>query len=425
MMAVSTLVFVLVACAAAQAFFTAAETALTACDRAALRARAAGRGGEARARGAVLADRLLAAPQVTLSTTLVGANLALLVAVLVLAVQLAARGIAPLWAPLVIVPPLLVLGRLVPKAAVQAHADRVVDAVARPLRLASFVLRPLVAVVGGFAAALTRVARTEREKAFVTRDELALLIESEPTSDKPDITAEEREMIANVFELSEYSVGELMVPLSEVTALPQDAPIAEAALEVADKQHSRMPIYRSRVDDVVGIVHVFDILQAATTRPDGKTDGRLVAELAHPPLYVPETMRASDLLVQLQTEQQHLAIVVDEYGGAVGIVTIEDLLETIVGEIEDEYDTEPSPIKAEKPGAWRVEARTTVARLNAELDLGLPESDDYETVAGLVIDRLRRIPDRGESLTLGTLTIEVLDATDRAIEAVRITRRKK
>ena len=166
-------------------------------------------------------------------------------------------------------------------------------------------------------------------------------------------------MIANVFELSEYKVGELMVPLSEVTALPEDALIAEAALEIADKQHSRMPIYRvarrrrrrhrPRVRHPAG--------------RDGKTDtARRSRELAHPPTYVPETMKASDLLVQLQTEQQHLAIVVDEYGGAVGICTIEDLLEIIVGDIDDEYDTEPSPIRAERPGVWRVEARTSVAR---------------------------------------------------------------
>ncbi len=414
----STLVLVLIACAMGQAFFVAAEVALSACDRKALRARAAA-GGVAAAR----AEKMLAEPQISLATTLIGANLATLIAALVFAVELARRGESPLWAPLVVVPPLVVIGNLVPKAIVGAHADRMIDALAAPLRLASFVLRPLVAVVGGYASALTRVTRTDRGKAFVTREELALLIESEPHGDKPEISADEREMIANVFELSEYKVGDLMVPLSEVTALPEDAPVSEAAHEVADKQHSRMPIYRSRIDDIVGIVHVFDILQASSA-PKPATEETL-AMLAHPPLYVPETMKASDLLVQLQTEQQHLAIVVDEYGGAVGIVTIEDMLETIVGEIDDEYDHEPSPIKAEKPGVWRIEARTTVSRLNSELELGLPESDDYETIAGLLIERFRRIPDKGESLTLGLVSIEVVAANDRAIEAVRITRRKK
>lgn len=416
------LIMILTGCVLVQGFFVSAEVALTACDRNALHTRAA-----AGAKNAARAEKMLSVPQVTLATTLVGANLATLVAVLVLALQLVLRGASPMWAPLIVVPPLLVIGHLVPKAIVQAHADSLVDRLATPLRLASWLLRPLVVLVGGYAAALTRITRTDRKKAFVTRDELALLIESEPTSDKPEISADEREMIANVFELSEYKAGELMVPLSEVTALPEDAPIAEAALEVADKQHSRMPIYRSRVDDIVGIVHVFDILQAANAgKGDGKTPvPKTVADLAHPPTYVPGTMKASDLLVQLQTEQQHLAIIVDEYGGAVGIVTTEDLLEIIVGDIDDEYDVEPSPIRAERPGVWRVEARTAVARLNAELDLGLPESDDYETVAGLLIEKFRRIPDKGESLALAGLTIEIVAATDRAIEAVRITRRKK
>jgi CBS domain containing-hemolysin-like protein len=409
--ALSTLIIVLAACVMVQAFFVAAEVALSACDRTALHARATA-GGSRAAR----AERMLAVPQVTLATTLVGANLATLIAVLVLALELGQRGVSPLWSPVFAVPPLLVLGHLVPKAIVQAHADRIVDIIASQLRFASYVLRPLVLLVGGFAALLTRVARTDRKKAFVTRDELALLIESEPQTDKPEISADEREMIANVFELSEYKVGEIMVPLSEVTALPEDTPVREAAHELADKQHSRMPVYRSRVDDVVGLVHVFDIL--------GKEKGT-VGEFAHAPLYVPLTMRASDLLVQLQTEQQHLAIVVDEYGGAVGIVTIEDLLETIVGNIEDEYDTEPLAIKVERPGVWRVEAKATVERVNKELDLELPESDDYETVAGLLIEKFRKIPDRGETLTLGQVVIEVVAATDRAIEAVRISKKKK
>ncbi|MEO8843559.1 MAG: hemolysin family protein [Kofleriaceae bacterium] len=410
---------VLLGCVFAQAFFVSAEVALGACDRHALRTRAAaGRAASARV------EKMLSVPQITLATTLVGANLATLVAVIMLGEALVVRGVSPLWSPLIAIPPLLVIGHLVPKAIVQAHADRVVDFLAGPLRLASLVLRPIVGVVGGYAALLTRITRTDRDKAFVTRDELALLIESEPQSDKPEISADEREMIANVFELSEYKVGALMVLLSEVTAMPEDAPIKEAALEVADKQHSRMPIYRSRIDDIVGIVHVFDILQAATGKAPVGGNGTL-NDLGHPPLYVPETMKASDLLVQLQTEQTHLAIVVDEYGGAVGIVTIEDLLEIIVGEIEDEHDTEPSPIKTERPGVWRVEARTSIARLNAELGFTLPESDSYETVAGLLIEKFRHIPDKGETLTLGPLIVEVVAATDRAIEAVRITRRKK
>jgi len=413
----STLGFLLVLCLIAQAFFVSAEAALSTCDRSRLRARATG--GNLRARRA---ERMLAVPQVTLATALVGANLAALIAVLLVGIELSAWGMSPLWSPLFVVPPLLVLGHLVPKAIVQAHADAVVDAFATPLRLASFVLRPIVVVFGGYAGLLTRLTRSDGKNAFVTRDELAMLIERAPETDRPEISADERAMIANVFELSEYKVGELMVPLSEVTALPEDAAIAEAALEVADKQHSRMPIYRSRVDDIVGIVHVFDLLQAASR---GKSEGKTVASLAHLPIYVPQTMKASDLLVQLQTEQQHLAIVVDEYGGAVGICTIEDLLEIIVGDIEDEYDTEPLAIRLERPGVWRALGRTNVARINAELDVGLPESEDYETIAGLLIEKLRHIPAKAEVLTLPNVLIEVVESTDRAIESVRIIKRKK
>ena len=373
-----------------------------------------------------LTERLVSEPQITLSTTLLGANLAAIVAVVILAMQLSARGLHPLWAVPILVPAMLVFGHLLPKGVVQGNPNRLAELLTPAIAAWSYLLRPMVVMVGWFATALTRLTHTDRKKAFATRDELALLIESEPETDKPQISADEREMIANVFELSEYTVRELMVPLSEVTALPEDTELSEAVREVADKQHSRMPIYRSRVDDVVGIVHVFDLLTAASEGPRDK-DGapRTLEGLANPPIYVPETMRASELLRELQAEGQHLAIVVDEYGGAVGIVTIEDLLEIIVGDIDDEYDREPSPIKAEKPGMWRVAARTSVTRINAELDLGLAESDDYETVGGLLIDRFRRIPAVGETLVVGSATLEVIAATDRAIETVRITRKRK
>ena len=409
-----TLGFVLVLCVIAHGFFAGAEIALSAANRNRLQQAAA------TSWAARLASSLAARPQISLSTTLIGAKASGLTAVAVTAVYLAQRGVHPVFALACVVPAMIVVGQLVPETLMQAHADRMVRVVAPLLALASWVFRPLVLVVSGFAAMMTRLVGTDRKKAFVTRDELAVLIESEPETDRPQISADEREMIANVFELSEYSVRDLMVPLSEVTALPEDTTLEEAAHEVADKQHSRMPVFRSRVDDIVGIVHVFDLLGAGV---EGRA--KPVASVMKPPTYVPETMKAADLLVELQAEGQHLAIVVDEYGGAVGIVTIEDLLETIVGDIDDEYDREPSPIRVEKPGVWRAAAKTPVARINQELDLGLPESDDYETIAGLLIDRFRHIPDAGESLTIGGAVIEVVAASGRAIETVRITKKRK
>ena len=184
--------FLLVLCLIAQAFFVGAEVALSACDRNVLRARA--QGGNLRAQRA---ERMLAVPQVTLATTLVGTNLAALIAVLLVGIELSDAGITPLWSPLIVVPPLLVLGHLVPKAIVQAHADGFVGGIATPLRLASFVLRPIVLVVGGYASLLARLIRTEHKNAFVTRDELAMLIESTPETDRPEISADERAMISD------------------------------------------------------------------------------------------------------------------------------------------------------------------------------------------------------------------------------------
>ncbi|HVV84567.1 MAG TPA: hemolysin family protein [Kofleriaceae bacterium] len=413
--ATGTLVTAAVIAIAVQGLFVSTELALGACDRARLRQRA-----QAGGLGARLAERMVARQTTTAATVALGAHLASLVLAALAALCLLQREHSPLWAPLLVTPPVLVLGHLLPRAVVPGLADRLAPLLALVVAPIGYLLRPLVIVLSGVAGATARVFGTDKKRAFITRDELTLLIESDPTTDKPGITADEREMIANVFELSEYTVGDLMVPLSEVTALPDDTTLAEAAIEVADKQHSRMPVYKSRVDDIVGIVHAFDLLAAG---PEGKQ--RPVSEIAHGANYVPGSMKAIDLLVQLQAAGNPMAIVVDEYGGAVGVVTIEDLLETIVGDIEDEYDDEPLPIRQERPNVWRVEAKTSVVKLNQSLDLGLPESDDYETVAGLLIERFRRIPAPGATLQVGGALIEVVAATDRAISAVRISKRRR
>ena len=143
-------------------------------------------------------------------------------------------------------------------------------------------------------------------------------------------------------------------------------------------------------------------------------------EIARPALFVPESKPTVDLLLELQRAGSHLAVVVDEYGGATGICTIEDILEEIVGEIEDEYDRGPSPIRAEGPGLWRVLARTPIAQVNLALKIALPEGEDYETLAGLLLDRLKRIPHEGESVRFEGVTVTVVTASERAIEEVRI-----
>ncbi len=401
-------------CVLFQAFFSGSEIAMISASRSKLRAKAS-RGD----RGARLAETFLARPQVLLATTLMGTNIALVAFSVTMALALVGRDGGELMSIALVSPFTLVLGEVIPKSLFQQHADALATKVVYPLRLVSLVMRPAIWLLGGFAGAVSGLFGSDRSRTFVTRDELAMLIEAEAGA-TAEISADEREMIANVLELSEATAGEIMVPLSEVTALAEETTVGEAALEVADKQHSRMPVYRERVDNIIGILHVFDLLQAG---PQAKS--RTVAEVARPAMYVPENKPAAELLVELQRSGHHLAVVVDEYGGAVGVVTVEDILEEVVGDIEDEYDVRPSPIRTERPGVWRLEARTSVERVNRELKLDLPLSDDYETVAGLVLEQLKRIPAPGEALTIGVATIRIIAASDRAVEEVQITRKRR
>ena len=405
-----------VVCVCIEAFFSGSEIAMVSANRSRLRQRAAE--GD---RGARLVEELLARPQVLLATTLLGNNLGSVTFSVTVALYLIGQGsdAAELLAIAIVTPITLILGEVVPKSLFQQFSDQLAPRLVYPLRIAAILLRPAVWCISGFASAVTGLLGSDRQRAFVTREELALLIESE-AGPRSEIKQHEREMISNLLELSEIEVGDVMVPLSEVTALPAETPLAEAIAEVADKQHSRMPVYRSRVDDVAGVLHVFDMLRAGPAQRSAP-----VGELARQAIFVPPNQRAVDLLVDLQASRNQMAIVVDEYGGAIGVVTVEDILEEIVGEIEDEYDAGPSPIVQERAGVWRVEARTPVERLNEELHLDLPEEDDYESIAGLILHRSKRIPDPGESIVVGAVTLRVLKASDRAIEEVQVLRRRK
>jgi CBS domain containing-hemolysin-like protein len=204
-----------------------------------------------------------------------------------------------------------------------------------------------------------------------------------------------------------------MVPLVDVVMLPDSATTAGGIELVQRRGFSRIPIYSQRETSVVGVVTAMDLL-----RRGGQVHG--VAELMRPPTFVPETKRIDDLLREMQKGRNQLAVVVDEYGGATGIVTLEDIVEEIVGEIQDEHDRTPASVERLPDGSFWVAARTHIDELNEGLDWTLPKHD-YETVAGLVLATLHRIPRTGEEFQIPGYTITVLEADSRRVAAVKIT----
>lgn len=226
-------------------------------------------------------------------------------------------------------------------------------------------------------------------------------------------------------------VADVMVPRADITAVEIDTPLAELARLFAEAAHSRLPIYRETLDDPVGVAHIKDVVghlapDADGQHPEGWAERKILPTIRRPLLYAPPSMKAVDLLLRMQTRRMHLALVVDEFGGTDGLVSLEDLLEPIVGDIEDEHDEEEAPgIRARGPGLWEADARLLIEDFEraAGLSADLPDEDedDFETLGGLVFTLAGRIPERGEVIPHpGGLEFEVLDADPRRIKRVRI-----
>ncbi len=401
-------------CVSIEAFFSGSEIAMVSASRAKLRARA-----EAGSRSAKLAEEYLGAPELLLATTLLGTNLAVVTFSVTVSVFLVQGGYSggELLAVITVTPFTLLFGEVIPKMFFQQRADELVSKLIYPLHWASLFMRPIIWLISGYAGFVARIFGSAGQRTLVTRQELSLLLEAD--SDTEAISAEEREMISNLLEMSDDCVENIMLPLSEVTALPQEMSVANAIAVVADKGHSRMPVYQDRVDNIVGVLHVFDMLMLSTEERNSP-----IKSLSRQAQYVPGSFMASDMLSELQGSGNPMAIVVDEYGGAVGVVTVEDLLEEIVGEIEDEHDESSSQITLLRPGVWVIGARTSVERINDELGLSLPEDDEYESLGGLLLHKLRRLPKEGESLVVGDLTLRITKASDRAIDEVQVLRNR-
>ena len=310
-------------------------------------------------------------------------------------------------------PIMLVFGEVMPKAVAREWATPLIRSLFRVIELSSWVLAPLTwganAVVGKALALFGRTPSSTRQ--FVSREELKLLLQMEP--EEADVTVSEAEMIDKIFDLGQKTVREIMLPLVDVAALPASTHPDEAVRLIAERGFSRIPLFTDRVFNLIGFVTAMDLLRRGAQVSD-------LRSIMRPATYAPETKRIDDLLREMQKGRIQLAVVVDEYGGAVGIVTIEDILEQIVGEIEDEHDRTPATVDRLPDGSYRVAGRVSIDELNESLDWELPKGD-FETVAGLVLSTVNRIPAVGEVFHVGRYTFTVLEADERRILRVRIT----
>ena len=284
--------------------------------------------------------------------------------------------------------------------------------------LLQHVLYPLVAfhhLLDGLVRRLAGIPKTDEQQAEVDqigKEILGAVTEGELVG---AVHEEDADMIESVMEFRETDVRETMTPRTEIVALPATATLDEAKEMIASEGHSRIPIYGENIDDILGVLYAKDLLKL--TESEHFDPLKMMRKVP----FVPETKRIPDLLTELREQKVHLAIVLDEYGGTAGLVTLEDILEEIVGEIADEYEVpEPDPIRRIAPNTLEVDARVHIDEINEELRIQLPDDEEYDTVGGFVFSTMGKIPTTGEELSYQNVHFRVIDAEERKINWLRI-----
>ncbi len=316
----------------------------------------------------------------------------------------------------------IVFGELVPKTLALAHPERFALGLAGPIDLLGRILAPLVALLSGTTRAITGwLGADVTAEAQISAEELKLIIER--GGEQGVLEAEEEQMINAVIELGERRLHEVMVPRTAIVALPATASMDEAIQTIVEEGHSRIPVYEESVDEIVGILYAKDLLpylrDAAGPRPE-------LRAILRAPLFVPESMSIDDLLHEFQRRKVHIAIVLDEYGGTAGIVTIEDLLEEIVGEIQDEYDVEEPMVERLSEDEARVDGRAAVDELGElfDIELELEDQDEYDTVGGLIYHRIGGVPAPGDRVEVDGLVLTVETVDGRRVDKVLVVRQR-
>ncbi len=316
----------------------------------------------------------------------------------------------------------IIFAELVPKTLALANTERFAIALSLPIEFLARALSPLIKLLTGVTAWITKLfGANVSNEAQITAEELRLIVER--GGEQGVLEAEEEQMINSIIELGERRLHEVMVPRIAIAALPASATLEEAIDKVVDEGHSRVPVYEESIDEVVGILYAKDLLPILKAG-SGPRPG--IRSLLRTPVFAPESMTIDDLLHEFQRRKVHIAIILDEYGGTAGLVTIEDLLEEIVGEIQDEYDTEEPMVVRLSEDEARVDGRADIDDL-AELfdtDLGLEDEDEYDTVGGLIYHRIGGVPSPGDVVEVDGLLLTVETTDGRRVGKVLVVRRR-
>lgn len=311
----------------------------------------------------------------------------------------------------------IVLGELIPKGFALANPDRIALAASGPISLFAKIVSPLVALLVLLTKVISKPFGIDPTRTpELSAAEIRLIVEQ--GSQQGVLEAEEEQMISAVMSLSDSKLHEVMVPRIDIVAIDQEATFDEAVEVVLKEGHSRTPLYRESVDHIVGILYAKDLLRLIAA---GGTRPRL-RDIMRPALFVPESQSVDDLLHELQRRKVHMAVVLDEYGGTAGLVTIEDLLEEIVGEIQDEFDEE-EPMKVEiGPGEVILDGRAAIDDLTelVEPALELEDDEEYDTLGGFVYHRIGRVPVVGDAVVIEPFLITVIKVSGRRVGKVRV-----
>lgn len=311
----------------------------------------------------------------------------------------------------------IVLGELAPKTVALLRPEAVSRLVAGPLIAFNRLMAPWIWVLNGSSSLFLRLFRlpSSGHRRVHSPEEIEMLVEE---SLKEGVVEEdEQAMIQGVFELTRTVAREVMTPRPDIVAIEADATAQEILSVVATSGFSRLPVYRESLDDIIGVVVVKDLLRVIVAEePDTRAD-----EVMREPLFVPDTKPVDDLIAELRQRKTHMAIVVDEFGGTDGVVTLEDLLEEIVGEIYDEHDVVEAEVAIDEDGRIHVDGGYSFSALASQFDLPEPAAnDEYDTVAGYVLATLGRIPEQGARVPIGEAELHVVEVNERRITKLEL-----